>query len=227
MRGLLAVNPEHKFWLQHSNNSAALFGNSIKAHQYYSVWLFRCMQAYVFGLIKETHVLQILDVGCGNGLFSKPLCQRHDVIGLDMSQPMLAIAHNNGLRPINALAEAIPVVDNCFDVVLCVEMLQCMDNAKNIIHEMLRTLKPRGLLIIHTINRFSIIRKCHALIDQQTRRYNKLKIETLLSHCSDYCSQSYRIIYNYFPLPMQTTHTKPLWLAGQTATSFALIMQKR
>ncbi|MHC4806907.1 MAG: class I SAM-dependent methyltransferase, partial [Planctomycetota bacterium] len=67
-------------------------------------------------------VKQILDVGCGNGFFTRPLAAWADCTALDFSQRML------DLNPIKATkvrgdAKSIPFAENTFDLVFCSNLL--------------------------------------------------------------------------------------------------------
>jgi ubiquinone/menaquinone biosynthesis C-methylase UbiE len=99
----------------------------------------------------------ILDVATGTGRL--PLAMvRHGqfqgrVVGVDLSRKMLTFAAKN-IYPYEELvdfiwspAEKLPFHDDTFDVVTCLEALEFMSDPKAVVKEMVRVLRPGGLLL--------------------------------------------------------------------------------
>lgn len=107
---------------------------------------------------KPTTPVQILDVGTGTGrlpaaLFAQPEFDGH-VVAIDLSPKMLALAQAN-LVPFAARltfklhdAQRLPFDDHYFEVVTCLEALEFFADPPIAVHEMLRVLKPGGLLML-------------------------------------------------------------------------------
>ncbi|HEX3641091.1 MAG TPA: bifunctional 2-polyprenyl-6-hydroxyphenol methylase/3-demethylubiquinol 3-O-methyltransferase UbiG, partial [Ktedonobacteraceae bacterium] len=101
-----------------------------------------------------------LDVGCGGGLlaeeFARLGCQ---VTGIDPSEPSLATARKHAQQSgldISyqvGLGEQLPFADASFDIVVCCDVLEHVDNVAQVIQEISRVLKPNGLFFYDTINR--------------------------------------------------------------------------
>lgn len=100
----------------------------------------------------------VLDVATGTArthlaLLGQPAFNGH-VIGLDYSRKMLTMAaqkiapfsHRAAL--IYQPAEALPFDDETFDAVLCLEALEFMDDDDVVVAELVRVLRPGGLLLI-------------------------------------------------------------------------------
>lgn len=89
----------------------------------------------------------VLDVCCGTGLVTKAALQRGaDVVGLDISEPMVEIA---GAKRLDASfrtgdAEALPFPDATFDRVICNFGLYHLHDPDRAITEASRVLKPGG-----------------------------------------------------------------------------------
>jgi len=110
--------------------------------------------------------LRLLDAGGGNGLDSIPFAgQGHQVTLLDYSTEMLADARCNAEA--NGVAQhvtllqsdvaAIPMLfpEPCFDVVLCHNVLQYVDDVTAALEALCHVVKPGGLISILSVNRYS------------------------------------------------------------------------
>lgn len=85
----------------------------------------------------EGEINQILDVGCGNGFFTRPLARWAKCTGLDFSQRML------DLNPVDAIkvcggVNSMPFEDNSFDLVFCSNLLHHIPDALTAVLEMRR-----------------------------------------------------------------------------------------
>jgi 2-polyprenyl-6-hydroxyphenyl methylase/3-demethylubiquinone-9 3-methyltransferase len=104
--------------------------------------------------------LKVLDVGCGGGFTSEFLAKRGaKVWGIDQSAACIeaAKAHarlsNLDIHYRVGMAEALPWEDSCFDVVVCVDVLEHVKDPRQAIAEIARVLKPGGLFCFDTVNR--------------------------------------------------------------------------
>ena len=104
--------------------------------------------------------LKALDVGCGGGFSCEFMAARGvSVSGIDQSAKCIQAAREhaavNGFEIDyqQAVAEKIPYSDRTFDVVVCVDVLEHVENVKQVISEVYRVLKPNGLFFFDTINR--------------------------------------------------------------------------
>lgn len=110
--------------------------------------------------------LHILDVAGGNGLDSIPLAAAgHHITLIDFSEEMLAEARRNaetsGVVEHMTLHHAdfrkLPALfpQPTFDVVLCHNLLQYVDDAGEMLRKISHALKPGGLLSVMASNRYS------------------------------------------------------------------------
>lgn len=104
--------------------------------------------------------LRVLDVGCGGGIlseeFAKLGCQ---VSGIDQSTAAIAAARvhaqQQGLEIDYrvAQAESLPFDAASFDLVVCCDLLEHVNQPGQVVAEAGRKLKPGGLYLFDTINR--------------------------------------------------------------------------
>ena len=104
---------------------------------------------------------RILDVGSGPGFYVAELLEQvgseGSVVGLDSSQPMLALAahrcegHDN-VAFHEADATSLPVEDASFDVVLSVQVLEYVADVPAALAEMHRTLRAGGRLVVWDVD---------------------------------------------------------------------------
>jgi 2-polyprenyl-6-hydroxyphenyl methylase / 3-demethylubiquinone-9 3-methyltransferase len=104
--------------------------------------------------------LTLLDVGCGGGLLAEEFaglgCQ---VTGLDPSEASLDTAREHarqaGLEIAyqSGVGEHLPFADASFDIVICCDVLEHVNDLEQVIKEIARVLKPGGHFFYDTINR--------------------------------------------------------------------------
>jgi 2-polyprenyl-3-methyl-5-hydroxy-6-metoxy-1,4-benzoquinol methylase len=100
----------------------------------------------------------ILEVGCHTGYF----CRRYligrarKVRGIDIDQEAIeyAKATDGDEYYASCNSNALPFDDNEFDKVLCADTLEHVDDVEGTIEEVARVLRPDGLLVLTTPNRF-------------------------------------------------------------------------
>lgn len=94
----------------------------------------------------------LVDLGCGAGLLAPHVHgkgYRH--IGVDLSALALAQAAEHGVHPVRADVQAVPLRDECADVVVAGEILEHVTDLPKAIAEACRLLRPGGLLVIDTL----------------------------------------------------------------------------
>ena len=117
--------------------------------------------------------LSVLDVGCGGGIlseeFAKIGCR---VTGIDPSAPSLGAARKHAAMQgltidyRQASGENMPFESESFDVVICCDVLEHVDDLEKTIHEAARVLKPGGMFCYDTINRTEESRKANIFAAQ-------------------------------------------------------------
>ncbi len=102
-----------------------------------------------------------LDIGCGGGIISEGLAQRHaNVTAIDMAPNAIEAAKHHAqisqldidyqVTTVEEFAEKHP---GQFDLITCLEMLEHVPSPSSIIRAASRLLKPGGQIFFSTINR--------------------------------------------------------------------------
>ncbi|MAG85889.1 MAG: hypothetical protein CMB97_00525 [Flavobacteriaceae bacterium] len=103
---------------------------------------------------------KILDVGCGKGKFTRYLAKLGaEMKGIDATAEFIDMAR---LKTVNdeqyfvCGADNLLFDDNSFDAVVCVEVLEHIQNTSKALSEMFRVLKEKGKLIIIDKNLYGL-----------------------------------------------------------------------
>lgn len=107
-------------------------------------------------ILGKYSVGRVLDLGCGRGPFISILKENlkgyKEIIGIDTNEEMLKIAKENhteeNIKFLNIDGNSMDFEDNSFDVVCISNSLHHVPNQKEILDEMNRVLKSKGLFII-------------------------------------------------------------------------------
>lgn len=99
---------------------------------------------------------RILDIACGTGEFERLVLSENptqQIVGVDISEEMLAIAHQKLHNFSNVSfqmgsASALPFPDQSFDVVVSASAFHYFDDPLAVMTEIKRVLKPSGKVVI-------------------------------------------------------------------------------
>ena len=108
---------------------------------------------------KPLSTLEILDIGCGGGLISEPMCRLGgQVTGMDASSRNIAVAqlhakrNNLKIQYINSSPEKNDLKKK-FDVILNLEIVEHVDNLNLFLQSSTQMLNKNGIIFIATLNR--------------------------------------------------------------------------
>lgn len=108
---------------------------------------------------------KVLDLGCAGGFMAEALARRGAcVTGIDPAEKVInaARAHAaNALLDIRydvGVGEDLPYASETFDAIVCVDVLEHVEDLARVIKESARVLKPNGLFLFDTINRTLLAR---------------------------------------------------------------------
>lgn len=113
--------------------------------------------------------LEILDYGCGTGLaLTAPLADSGDRIhGVDPHQGTIALARERNRRPnltfSTESAESLLSVGGRYDVAICSEVLEHLEDPEACLRALHGLLRPRGLLLVTVPNGFGSFERLNRL----------------------------------------------------------------
>jgi ubiquinone/menaquinone biosynthesis C-methylase UbiE len=100
----------------------------------------------------------VLDVGCGTGLSTRLLQESgYQTVGADLSPLFLSVEkrENADTNLIAADAFHLPFEDEAFDAVVAFEFIEHIPDIPRLLDELMRVVKVRGYLILHSPNLLS------------------------------------------------------------------------
>ncbi|MBI2791411.1 MAG: methyltransferase domain-containing protein [Gammaproteobacteria bacterium] len=102
--------------------------------------------------------MQVLDLGCGSGIFTQLLQQNGlQCVGLDLSQKLLRLGKQQtaGIDFLQADVEALPFADNSVDRIMLSCLVHHLPNPALCAKEVFRVLKPGGRFVAFDPNRLN------------------------------------------------------------------------
>jgi ubiquinone/menaquinone biosynthesis C-methylase UbiE len=154
----------------------------------------RTAQKDLVDLLELNESTRMLDIGCGTGRALGFAAQKNqgegNYTGVDLSEKMIAKAKEDfkGLDNFHFLqsnAEAIPLLDNTFDIIICTNSFHHYLHPKKAIKEMSRLLKQKGRVYILDGTTDTRMMK---LVDKIMRLFDK-------SHVKMYSTEKYQSFY--------------------------------
>ncbi len=114
----------------------------------------------ILGEIELSRPKRVLDAGCGRGFYVKMLTFFNfiqEIHGIDINQNHIEKATKNTALDKRVHVQTgsiytLPFEDNYFDVVICSEVLEHLDNDKKAVVELHRVLKKGGTLLVTVPN---------------------------------------------------------------------------
>jgi SAM-dependent methyltransferase len=159
----------------------------VRHHRRYDEWFERHGPAYVSELLAVRALVpwegQGLEIGVGTGRFAGPLGVE---FGIDPAVEMLGYARARGVRVVRAVAEALPFSDAVFDYALAVTTICFVDDARAMLRETARVLRPAGRVIIGFIDRESplgqdyVADRAENIFYRDATFYSAAEVEALL-----------------------------------------------
>ena len=97
---------------------------------------------------------RVLENGCGVGMYLEHLAPHTgSIFGLEYDLPRAREAHKNSANLVNAASEQLPFGAAAFDAILSHEVLEHVRDDGGAMQEMVRVLKPGGVILLFVPNR--------------------------------------------------------------------------
>ena len=127
----------------------------------------RLLKKIVWAQLGDIREKRILDFGSGEGITANHYARNNDVVAIEPSEEMLVnrwadFEYRQIQGDISKLSE---FEDNCFDVILCHNVLEYTEDKKRVLAELYRVLKPHGMLSIVKHNRAGRVMQMAVLLD--------------------------------------------------------------
>jgi len=154
------------------------------AHAEEEFWWFRGMRRILFALLdplaRGRRIERVLEAGCGTGHFARELERRYRwrVVPVDLASEGLAYGRSLGVqRLVQADIAQLPFPAARFDAVFSLDVLVHFPAGEEgrPVAELLRVLKPRGLLILRTAA-LGILRSRHSEFTGERQRFTASRL---------------------------------------------------
>lgn len=127
----------------------------------------RLLKKIIWAQLGEIKGKYILDFGSGEGITANYFAKNNNVVAVEPWEEMLNNRWNdNKYRQIQGdISVLSEFEDNTFDVVICHNVLEYIDNKESVVNELHRVLKTGGLLSIVKHNRAGRVMQMAVLLD--------------------------------------------------------------
>ena len=214
-------------WKQYFDQKAETHGASVKSSDYFDDTSFFVQRDNILNWLGELKDKQILDAGCGVGAFSEPWVRDNTVYGVDFSEKSLEFAADRGLKTLNGDLGALPFESGTFDVVVCIGVIQLIEDYEPIINELARVTRPGGTLLIQTLHKGSLQRKILGLFERSKKFDRMYEMDDLARVFVRAGFTSVEFLKQYHPFQVVTKSNMTGTLADSFCTSFAIRGSKK
>jgi SAM-dependent methyltransferase len=149
-------------------------------------WWFRGMRRILFTLldplVRDRRIEWVLEAGCGTGHFARELERRYRwrVVPVDLAAEGLAYGRSLGVqRLVQADIAQLPFPADAFDAVFSLDVLVHFPAGAEArpLAELVRVLKPRGLLVLRTAA-LDILRSRHSQFTGERQRFTRARLRS-------------------------------------------------
>jgi 2-polyprenyl-3-methyl-5-hydroxy-6-metoxy-1,4-benzoquinol methylase len=209
-------------WKQYFDQKASTHGASVKSSDYFDEASFFVQRNHILHWLGDFRGKEILDAGCGVGAFSEPWVRNNTVHGVDFSEKSLEFAAARGLKTQTGDLGALPFKNGKFDVVVCIGVIQLIENYDPVIAELARVTKPGGTLLVQTLHKGSLQRRLLGLFER-TKKFDQMyamgELESVFVRLG---LGSISFLKQYHPLSTVTRSSEWGNLSDRFCTSFAI-----
>lgn len=209
-------------WKQYFDKRAETHGAAVQSSDYFNEESFFMQRDNTLRWLGDCKDKTILDAGCGVGAFSEPLVKNNTVYGVDFSEKSLEFAAARGLQTMPGDLTALTFEDGKFDAVLCIGVIQLIEQYEAVIKELARVTKPGGTLLIQTLNKGSVQRKLLKLMEKSKKFDRMYTMDELKKVFNKYGFDHIEFLHMYHPFKFVTNGRSAGAFSNMFATSFAI-----
>lgn len=148
-----------------------------------SHWWFRWRYELITGLVgalNPSPTFRILDAGCGTGQMLRHLTRFGHAVGVDSSPEAIHFAASRDVdRLVLGSIFDLPFAPDSFDCVLSLDVIEHVDDDRELVRALYSVVKPGGHLIV-TVPAFQALWSEHDEVNWHKRRYRSSQLEQLL-----------------------------------------------
>lgn len=132
----------------------------------------------------------VLDVGCGTGMFGKAMLHHLDcqIEGIDISSASLEIAEKlklyQRLQSYDLQATPLPIADNTFEAAACIGVMTYIEDATKLLADLCRIVRPNGYILFTQRDDIWAEKKFNSLMEnfKERRLWTPLKISNAMPY---------------------------------------------
>jgi SAM-dependent methyltransferase len=134
------------------------------------------LESVIAGLVLPPHA-RILDAGCGSGRNMVELARYGSVTGVELSQTSVALARQREVGEVIAGSVLeMPFADHSFDLAVCLDVLEHLQDDLAALAELRRAVAPGGALLV-TVPAYQWLWSHHDEINHHHRRYTRRSLQ--------------------------------------------------
>ncbi|HXF44427.1 MAG TPA: class I SAM-dependent methyltransferase [Candidatus Paceibacterota bacterium] len=146
--------------------------------------LFRSLKPY----LKDIKQGKVLDVGCAYGFMLQKFPSSLEKFGVDISEHAIAEAKKrlpDATLKVAGAEDVLPFPENFFDIVICNDVIEHLENPRVALENILKVLKKDGILYLNTPNFNWLRKKLFAYADKREHHISLMSHKALLNLLTD------------------------------------------
>lgn len=188
------------------------------AQLYREHWWWRSREEYLVRLLERLlgnrRVGDILDFGCGDGLFFSELAKFGEPWGIETDTALLSPGGHWYSRIRSEPLTADPVERGRYGLILALDVLEHIEHPQPIVRELRARLKPGGLFVA-TVPAFTSMWTAHDDFNQHFKRYRVRELERLMLDADLEIVES-RYLFTWLAFAKWLTAAKETMLGGKS-----------
>jgi SAM-dependent methyltransferase len=142
----------------------------------------------------------ILDAGCGSGRNMVDLARHGEVTGVELSHTSATLARARGVgEVVEGSVMDMPFAEHSFDMVVCLDVIEHLQDDRGALRELRRVLRPGGALLV-TVPAYQWLWSGHDEVNHHHRRYSRATLQQAAREAGWECARTTH--FNFLLLPV-------------------------